>query len=568
MTKHEYLEKLANKLRALPMHEVSAAIEYYDSYLSDADDEAAAIAQLGPPGEVAATILSDYAAHKPKGSPQGHSRIRTLYIALLAIFALPIGLPLIVAAIGLIIGLIAVVISVIAAGVAILLGGIAGLVYTPFALANDTWFGVMTAGIAVAAIGAGILVFKGGIKLIGCFPAISGALVRRMRRDKSPGHTSPYPLDFTQNNQYAFSQPEHRLPAPDTAYDPLQTTNQQYPNTIIPLQPHETFKARRRIFSTRAAALLILLGAILCSRAWLADVRADSLLRNNRRIRFTAPNRHSNTEVTNTPLEEIPLALEEVPLSLEEAPFHMVNINTSFNNIVIRSSDTAKLYMPTNIEARIDDGVLSITQGGRGTFSDANINLTITNRNEIRLYLPPEFYVGGNGIIQAESISGRIIIEGGYLQSISATTTSGRIEIRDIENEIHNVTIISSSGNIIVENMQHAYFMRAFSSSGSINMDNISWSLLYAVSHSGRININHGPDLDGHLDTTQITASSGSVNLELNKPREYFALNLRTSTGTARVDGNRVDTVTETNTAGNIIDILSSSGSISVNFVG
>ena len=122
MTKGDYLAQLAHKLRVLPENERQDALEYYDGYLSDAENERTAIAQLGSPGEVSANILANYvakssgayeadqasgqngtrgaapikAAGRGESDVRGARGIKTAWMIILALFALPIGLPLVI----------------------------------------------------------------------------------------------------------------------------------------------------------------------------------------------------------------------------------------------------------------------------------------------------------------------------------------------------------------------------------------------------------------------------------------------------------------------------------------
>jgi len=64
MNKTEFLDQLKRKLKNLPADEAAAALSYYEEYLSDAgpENEAATIAALGTPAEVATTIIGEYAS--------------------------------------------------------------------------------------------------------------------------------------------------------------------------------------------------------------------------------------------------------------------------------------------------------------------------------------------------------------------------------------------------------------------------------------------------------------------------------------------------------------------------
>ena len=184
MTKQDYLAQLDFKLRVLPESERQDALEYYDGYISDANGEENAIARLGPPGEVAATILADYVARTPAAPadrpyrpPQGmhpgggfaappprRGGIRTAWFVILAFFAVPVGLPLLIAvgatAFGLFIGLIAVVFSFFVGGGASILAGVLWVLVAPFTFGHDMSFGLMGTGMGLMSIGAGILLIS------------------------------------------------------------------------------------------------------------------------------------------------------------------------------------------------------------------------------------------------------------------------------------------------------------------------------------------------------------------------------------------------------------------------
>jgi uncharacterized membrane protein len=196
MTKKEYLARLGYKLRALPENERRDAIEYYDSYLSDAQDEAAAIAALGTPEEAAANIIVNRAA-QGGGSGEERSRtsgIKTALVVILAIFALPVGLPIVIAlaatAFALYVTLLAVVFSVGVTGLAVaatgpvmLLGAVLTFVQTP---ANA----LIWTGMGFAAIGAGMLLLSLTMLLLKGFPAIArfvGKIISKRKDRKNSG---------------------------------------------------------------------------------------------------------------------------------------------------------------------------------------------------------------------------------------------------------------------------------------------------------------------------------------------------------------------------------------------
>ena len=192
MTKSEYLTQLNHKLQVLPDYERTGAMEYYENYLNNAENETAAMAQLGSPGEVAANILANYVARGPAPvRPATRTgRIKTTWMIITAIFALPIGLPLVIAlastAFALFVSLVAVVFAVGVSGVTLVVAGIASIVATPVAMAQSFGFGLLMGGQALLAIGFGILFILGVSKLMGGFPLIARYVGRAIQRRKTP----------------------------------------------------------------------------------------------------------------------------------------------------------------------------------------------------------------------------------------------------------------------------------------------------------------------------------------------------------------------------------------------
>jgi uncharacterized membrane protein len=205
MGKAEYLKQLSHRLRGLPESERQDALEYYDGYIADAESEEAAIKQLGTPGETAANILANYVTgnttacaagnstsspHTPEaGLPQrekaGFSGIKTALMVILAFFALPAGLPLIIGVAAVAFALFAVlavlVFSFAVAGFALLAGGVAGLIAFPFVLWQDLGFALLTGGFGLFALGAGILIVKNISVPMRGFPMIARFVANKIR---------------------------------------------------------------------------------------------------------------------------------------------------------------------------------------------------------------------------------------------------------------------------------------------------------------------------------------------------------------------------------------------------
>ncbi|MDE7312529.1 MAG: DUF1700 domain-containing protein [Eubacterium sp.] len=97
MNKQEYMKQLKHCLRRLPKEDFERAVEYYEEYFAEAgmENEAKAIEDLGSPKEAADQIVRDMALdYSKKPVKDVRSGMNAIWVALLALFALPIALPL------------------------------------------------------------------------------------------------------------------------------------------------------------------------------------------------------------------------------------------------------------------------------------------------------------------------------------------------------------------------------------------------------------------------------------------------------------------------------------------
>ncbi|CDO17018.1 Conserved hypothetical membrane protein [Streptococcus gallolyticus] len=98
MTKVDYLAKLDKYLRKLPKEDYQEAMDYFSEYFEEAgpENEAQVIAELGTPKEAARDIISRLLDEKiidQEKRPKG-SRVSVVWLAILAILATPVALPL------------------------------------------------------------------------------------------------------------------------------------------------------------------------------------------------------------------------------------------------------------------------------------------------------------------------------------------------------------------------------------------------------------------------------------------------------------------------------------------
>ena len=169
MTKNEFLSQLEHRLRVLPENERNDAMEYYSGYLEDAgEDEAEAIGRLGSPAEVAANIVAEYAVSDtvvPGEAAQDRKRtLPMVWTVILAVFAVPVGLPLAIAVAVVAIALLAVIFSLVVAFGAttfgLIVGGAAGIVAGIIAVFQNFPLALMMLGTALVSLGLGIMFAK------------------------------------------------------------------------------------------------------------------------------------------------------------------------------------------------------------------------------------------------------------------------------------------------------------------------------------------------------------------------------------------------------------------------
>lgn len=215
MTQIEFMKRLEELLQGISLEEREAALLYYEDYFEDAgpDQIGQVIAELGSPEKVAATITGNlnnvsednadhiiytehgykdtsiqeeqyeviqgnvenhedksdndkkgkdyqYRSDEPK-SKSDNKKVNIPFIILLAIFAIPVGIPLIASAFGIIVGILGaalgIFIAIVVTSVAFLFAGlilfIAGVIQL-FIAASD---GILMCGVGLVLFGLGTL---------------------------------------------------------------------------------------------------------------------------------------------------------------------------------------------------------------------------------------------------------------------------------------------------------------------------------------------------------------------------------------------------------------------------
>lgn len=168
MNKNEYMRELERALGRLPREDRREALSYYREYFDDAGPlgEQDAIREFGSPKEVAAQILKDVAVKRLEAADKlGKRRISTIWIVLLALFAAPVGLPLLGACVVVLLAIFVTVFAVLASllftGVFVVITGaftaFAGFYFLPAQPSN----GIFILGTAFLQVGVGIFFICG-----------------------------------------------------------------------------------------------------------------------------------------------------------------------------------------------------------------------------------------------------------------------------------------------------------------------------------------------------------------------------------------------------------------------
>lgn len=166
MTKTEYIAKLTKYLRKLPQQDYKEAIEYFMEYFEEAgpENEARVIAELGTPKEAAHEVISRLLEEKiveDKSSLRNKTTI--LWIAILAVLASPVALPILLFFLAMIVTLLMIIFAVIVTALALTFALLISGIYTFF-----TSFSLLSVSLASTLFGGGLglLMFGGALLLL------------------------------------------------------------------------------------------------------------------------------------------------------------------------------------------------------------------------------------------------------------------------------------------------------------------------------------------------------------------------------------------------------------------
>ena len=190
MTRDEYLKQLNKYLKKLPKADYDDAMEYFTEYFSETDDNEAKklMDELGTPKEAACDIISNILDKRIDEKKQADSEKKqvdsdkksvfgVLWIALLAIFALPVATPLLIS--GLIVMfcvLLCVVLAVLCVflfGVCAAIAGMAVIARAIVTVKLSISSAIMLSGLGLAAIGVGIIIVLLGVLCVRLFAELT-----------------------------------------------------------------------------------------------------------------------------------------------------------------------------------------------------------------------------------------------------------------------------------------------------------------------------------------------------------------------------------------------------------
>lgn len=190
MKTDEYLRQLSKYLKKLPKADYDDAMEYFTEYFAETDENEAKklMDELGTPKEAACDIISNILEKKIDEKKQADSEkeqvdsdkksvFGVLWIALLAIFALPVATPLLIS--GLIVMfcvLLCVVLAVLCVflfGVCAAIAGMAVIARAIVTVKISISSAIMLSGLGLAAIGVGIIILLLGVLCVRLFTELT-----------------------------------------------------------------------------------------------------------------------------------------------------------------------------------------------------------------------------------------------------------------------------------------------------------------------------------------------------------------------------------------------------------
>jgi len=196
MNKVQYLEALKGELAVLPSEEREAAIKYYEEYFEDAGAEnvESVILELGTPESVAAKIKGVFYANNPNYTsvpPQPEQKQKLLglpiwAIVIIALFAIPIGGPIVLgiasALFSILAAIFATVFAIIIVGIVLFIVGITVSIAGIIAMFTAPFDGMVGLAVGLVLTGIGLLLTLASTKFCSqVLPALIRWLVKVLK---------------------------------------------------------------------------------------------------------------------------------------------------------------------------------------------------------------------------------------------------------------------------------------------------------------------------------------------------------------------------------------------------
>lgn len=193
MTRAEYMNCLAGKLKRLPKEDFDQAMEYFQEYFEEAgaENEEMAIEDLGAPEIAADNIIMNLAVKNAEEPEKGIKKgLSAVWIGVLALFAAPIGVPMALAAaavaLSLIVCVLAVIFAVFVTAAAFVIASVVGCLGSIYFLITEPVNGITLLGGSLLTLGISIFIVLASIKVwrwsIKSFTKLFGKIAKGGRR--------------------------------------------------------------------------------------------------------------------------------------------------------------------------------------------------------------------------------------------------------------------------------------------------------------------------------------------------------------------------------------------------
>lgn len=199
MNRIEYMRELRQRLGELKGGERESVLSFYEEYFDEAgaDLEQDVIRELGSPASLASRILADYAIKAARAAPYNPKKgFSALWAVVLALFAAPFALPIIIVLFALGIAVVSTVGALGIAAIAIILGGV-GVFFGGFLeLLTTPATALILFGIAFLLWGFGKIVFVILGAILGLLGYLASFVFGRPNGGRSGGYSGNHKGDF------------------------------------------------------------------------------------------------------------------------------------------------------------------------------------------------------------------------------------------------------------------------------------------------------------------------------------------------------------------------------------